>query len=158
MKTQTEKTQGSQNRSQPHVSAQKHREPASNTLFADNRPAATTQRKLQALVRQSETRTAQRKPNPKEGYETQPSPIHGTGLFANQEFSSGTEIGVGVQGPKSVTDMGKYVNHAPSAVASLKETGANYTLVADEDIQPGQEITADYAQANAVNPHIKPEP
>lgn len=72
------------------------------------------------------------------------SAIHGTGLFAARRFAAGEVLGFSLQSGKR-TEGGRYVNHSayPNSVNLGLECG-DVVMVALRQIEPGQEITADY--------------
>ena len=91
------------------------------------------------------------------------SPIHGQGLFANEDIPAGTELGEAhvflMQDYDLETKtwsrkewirrpMGAFLNHStnPNVTAEIKGSGNTAFLVATKDIPEGEEITITYEE------------
>ena len=79
-----------------------------------------------------------------------PSPIHGTGVFAAQEFLPGEPIGLArIDGLR--TQLGRYTNHSPEPNAQMVKDGEQIALKALAHIREGEEITTDYRVSLALS-------
>lgn len=84
------------------------------------------------------------------------SKIHGNGLFATQYIKKGTSVGR-VFDFKKETLTGSYVNHSKDFNVEISTDNLGYLLIATRDIDPGEEITADYQQCyNKLRLHNHP--
>ncbi len=89
-----------------------------------------------------------------------PSSIQGRGTFALRAYEAGETIGPALillpdefnPGVREYlrTTVGRFVNHADGEQANttLVQNGDNWDLVAEKQLQPGEEMTADYIEAN----------
>jgi hypothetical protein len=82
-----------------------------------------------------------------------PSPIQGTGVFADETVKQGAVI-IGANGV-TISKLGKLVNHcAESYNALVRKDGSVYNLVSTKKINKGDEITANYDIVNSKYPFI----
>ena len=76
------------------------------------------------------------------------SPIHGVGIFAQQEIPAKTNIGAAQikkpDGSYSITGLGKYHNHSDSPTCYNELRSGTRYLISRRDLNPGEEITIDY--------------
>jgi SET domain-containing protein len=78
-------------------------------------------------------------------YVVRPSPIHGNGVFANQDFKKGDFINTHFKAAYKITDFGKHVNHSSSPNAISKRLSDNsFKTYALKNIAKNDEITLDY--------------
>ena len=83
------------------------------------------------------------------------SNIAGKGLFAKEDIKKGSEIGVAIKiNPKrkgeakySRTKVGRYINDSTNPNARLNSQNNKAVLIARRDIKKGEEILADYTEA-----------
>lgn len=101
-----------------------------------------------------------------------PSKIHGRGVYSKQEYQTGDIIDkalilLPVEYSKSPhereyirTTVGRFTNHAGKGQANTKliQNGDDWDLAATRDIAPGEEITADYTEANDDLYYADPRP
>ena len=83
-----------------------------------------------------------------------PSKIHGKGIFAGERIPKGTNLGItSIRSGGdnwSIPPLGRWHNHSeqPTCVsvasAPIEEEKYTRTLIAERDIEPGEEITVDY--------------
>lgn len=71
------------------------------------------------------------------------SKIHGKGYFADQLITGGSLIAPARIGDFR-TEAGRYTNHALNPNAAMVVCGSGVNLMALKDIEPGEEITANY--------------
>jgi len=78
-------------------------------------------------------------------YVVRPSPIHGNGVFANQDFKKGDFINTHFEPGLKLTDFGKHLNHSSSPNARSERLDDNsYKTYAEKNISRNDEITLDY--------------
>lgn len=88
-----------------------------------------------------------------------PSPIHGRGVYAKDEYQTGDTIDRAlVLLPPELsnpdereyvrTTVGRFTNHSEHPNSKIVPNGNDWDLVATQEIQPGEEIVADYIEAN----------
>lgn len=88
-----------------------------------------------------------------------PSPIQGTGVFADETVKQGAVIigdvfRVGANGV-TISKLGKLVNHCSESYNALvRKDGSVYNLVSTQKIDKGNEITANYDIVNSKYPFI----
>ena len=88
-----------------------------------------------------------------------PSPIQGTGVFADETVKQGAVIigdvfRVGSNGV-TISKLGKLVNHCSESYNALvRKDGSVYNLVSTQKIDKGNEITANYDIVNSKYPFI----
>ena len=88
-----------------------------------------------------------------------PSPIQGTGVFADETVKQGAVIigdvfRVGANGV-TISKLGKLVNHCSESYNALvRKDGNVYNLVSTQKIDKGNEITANYDIVNSKYPFI----
>lgn len=88
-----------------------------------------------------------------------PSPIQGTGVFADETVNQGVVIigdvfRVGANGV-TISKLGKLVNHCSESYNALvRKDGSVYNLVSIQKIDKGNEITANYDIVNSKYPFI----
>ncbi|QKF94639.1 SET domain-containing protein [Fadolivirus algeromassiliense] len=86
----------------------------------------------------------------KNNFKLAPSPIHGTGTFANKLIPRKHIIGVCIYHillmPFITDDFGKWINHSynPNSIVHYNEKNNKYYIVAIKDINPDEEITINY--------------
>jgi len=82
-----------------------------------------------------------------------PSEIHGKGIFADQRILKGTDLGIShvrKNGMWTIPDLGRWHNHSDNPSChnildgSMKDKTYTRNLITSRDIEPGEEITADY--------------
>ena len=82
-----------------------------------------------------------------------PSPIHGLGLFANQQIPAGHDLGIAhiemvewMSFPQNHcrTPLGGFYNHSPNPNCQLVSNGNTKRLVTTQEIEIDQEITCTY--------------
>ncbi len=78
-------------------------------------------------------------------YAIRPSPIHGSGVFANQDFNKGDFINTHFEPGEKITDFGANLNHCSNCNArSDKSEDGSYKTYAEKNIKKGDEVTLDY--------------
>ncbi len=78
-------------------------------------------------------------------YTIRPSPIHGNGVFATQDFNKGDFINTHFGPGEKITDFGANLNHCSTPTAhSDKQKDGSYKTYAEKDIKKDDEITLDY--------------
>jgi len=79
-------------------------------------------------------------------YAIRPSPIHGNGVFAQQDFKKGDFINTHFEPGEKITDFGANLNHCSTPSArSHKLKDGSYKTYAEKNIKNGDEVTLDYA-------------
>jgi len=79
-------------------------------------------------------------------YVIRPSPIHGNGVFAKQDFKKGEFINTHFEPGEKITDFGAHLNHCSDPTArSDKQDDGSYKTYAEKDIKKDDEVTLDYA-------------
>lgn len=79
-----------------------------------------------------------------------PSKIEGLGLFAKKKIDMGTTLGVshhyapGEPNDQIRTPLGGFINHSKNPNCGLYKLHDKTYLVAEEDIEPLQELTVKY--------------
>lgn len=82
--------------------------------------------------------------------ELKPSPIHGMGLFAAQNFEAGETVCPGrIDGKR--TPGGRYINHSANNNVLPKLIGDDIFVVASRKITAGDELVVDYRASLKVN-------
>ena len=78
-------------------------------------------------------------------YSIHPSPIHGMGVFANQDFKNGEIINTHIDKDSKLTQFGAFLNHSfePSACSSKQKDGS-YQTYAEKNIKKGDEVSLNY--------------
>ena len=79
-----------------------------------------------------------------------PSPIHGTGLFATQNFEAGETVCPGRLNGKR-TPGGRFINHSANSNILPKLVGDDIFAVASRKINAGDELLVDYRASMRVN-------
>lgn len=84
-------------------------------------------------------------------YTIGPSDIHGRGVICKQKIAKNEKIDIafifnkGENNAEITPDFGKYINHKKEANANVYTEDDNiYYIVANKDIFPNEEITANY--------------
>jgi hypothetical protein len=82
--------------------------------------------------------------------ELKPSPIHGMGLFATQDFEAGETVCPGrINGKR--TPGGRFINHSANSNILPKLVGDDIFAVASRKISAGDELLVDYRASMRVN-------
>ena len=75
-----------------------------------------------------------------------PSPVHGTGTFAEVDFAKGSLVSLAqVDGLR--TEAGRFTNHDPDPNVLMVRLEGNLVLMAVRDIKADEELFLDYRQA-----------
>jgi len=75
-----------------------------------------------------------------------PSPVHGTGTFAEVDFAAGSLVSLAqVDGLR--TEAGRFTNHDPAPNVLMVRLEGNLVLMALRDIKADEELFLDYRQA-----------
>ena len=83
-----------------------------------------------------------------------PSKIEGIGLFAVNEIGIGTTLGMthyylkGEPNDYIRTALGGFINHSETPNCALYTVGPKKYLVAEQDIEPREELTVKYTMYN----------
>uniref|UniRef100_A0A6C0ECG5 SET domain-containing protein n=1 Tax=viral metagenome TaxID=1070528 RepID=A0A6C0ECG5_9ZZZZ len=77
-------------------------------------------------------------------FEIRPSKIHGVGVFTRKQFFTGEAVLKAIELSQEITYLGKHVNHSNNPNTVLKLQNDGWYLLALRNINPNEEITADY--------------